>query len=540
MNSSEKTLYKNENFEVRLRFLGGGSGKVTGSSSLLTIIRDNDEKNILIDCGMFQGKDEELNFERKFEPENIDAVILTHSHLDHCGMVPSLFKEKDGIIPYKGHIYGSTETLNQATHILIDAAIINEREANFTKKDIDRFSTEISKHIKKSSQELDKIIYEKGVINSSSKIPNTMIEIEEMEDAISTLEEELDKIPYTVEDVETAIKSFKYIDVPADINDLVRINICDGIYFKLLPNSHINGATIVEIYISYKNYNYAIAFSGDIGKKDSILYKSFEYPEEEKVNALVIESLHGIEKPIENIKESKIKLEGIIRKAVKEHRPCIIPVFALDRMAMFVEVFNELIRKGICKYCYIDSPLGTKELQEYINSYNSASSAWFDYSKVYPFYTYNFNIIKNYKDHINLVKFADAPIVLTSSCMGWGGRVRDYFDQYIQDKRAIFVFPGYLIEDSPSRSLVETPKGEIFEIFGNRFKKNCDTYWLHGFSSHGYFEDKLQILSRYINIDKLFLNHGEEKDMEELSKKFSIYTNAKIELAEINKEYKLL
>ena len=239
---------------------------------------------------------------------------------------------------------------------------------------------------------------------------------------------------------------------------------------------------------------------------------------------MVLESLHGAQNPTETYMDSIHTIKKILKRCIKEKKNLYIPVFALDRSAIFVMVMNMLMDSGLRFNCFFDSPLGQKELECYINSYNSKESQWFDYDKKYPFNIERteFNFISDYPEHMRLVKKEGPNVVLTSSCMGYGGRVLDYFEQHIQDENAVFIFPGYLPDESPSKILCDANCGEIVEINGQRYIKHCETYQLHGFSSHGYLEDKLKIIERYCNANVIFLNHGDEESINEIKEKLTI------------------
>ena len=101
---------------IKLEFLGATDGIVTGSTNLVTVTRGNITHKILVDFGMFQGEDEYMNEERNISGADIDAILLTHGHIDHCGAIPSLFRAGFEDTRFKGKIYGSEETLNQACY----------------------------------------------------------------------------------------------------------------------------------------------------------------------------------------------------------------------------------------------------------------------------------------------------------------------------------------------------------------------------------------------------------------------------------------
>ena len=267
---------------------------------------------------------------------------------------------------------------------------------------------------------------------------------------------------------------------------------------------------MIEVKASLGDESYTVVFTGDIGKAETLLYKKMNYPVNLNANAIVMESLHGEAPEIEDLETSIFKLYRLLKRAEKKRKMVIIPTFAMDRSAGIIKVLNDFMDGGLYLKNYIDSPLAISELLEYISSYQTFESAWFDYSSTYPFKVDRFKIINNYQDHMHYIKKEGFNVFITASCMGYGGRVLDYFEHCVQDDDCIFIFPGYLPFDSPSRKLLEANKGTIVELNGKRYVKHCETYQLHGFSSHGYIEDKVKILNTYPNATKVFLNHGDE------------------------------
>lgn len=506
---------------VSLEFLGATDGIVTGSANLVTITRGNVTRRILVDYGWFQGDHEYLNEERTIYGSDIDCVLLTHAHLDHCGGIPLLFNTGDH--PYEGEIFGSRETLNQAEHILRDSAKLNSKKLRGFKNGFKRVKREITRRKEKAERE-----------DASAK------ELANYDSAVSSIEEVEEEVLFTIDDVEEAIEHFHPIDFTLGEQEIVEISLFEGIDAKFIPITHINGSTLIELTAHLGCDQYTIAFTGDVGNRKTVLYREHSIPKNRKVDALVLESLHSdYYDPVENLEESTIRLRKIIKRAVKKQKTVIIPVFALDRSAGIIKVLNDFMDQGMYLQCYLDSPLAEKELYEYISSYKEGRSVWFNYDQPYPFNLDRFHIISNFQDHALLSKYNGPNVIITSSCMGYGGRIIDYFAHHIQDPNSVFVFPGYLPEESPSRVLLEADKGKMVELSGNRFIKRCDVYQLHGFSSHGYFDDKMAIIDAYPNLSTIFLNHGDEY-IYGLQESLSSYSFADIIVPEYESYYTLL
>ena len=456
--------------QMILQFLGATEGIVTGSANLVTIKYENTCKKYLVDFGLFQGEHEYLNLDRCIECDNleVDDTIITHSHADHCAEVAALYSSNIKGIRCKGKVYGSRDTLVQSTHIMVDSAILNANRYSKLAKD-------------------------------------------KSDDMVGSENESAKSSYYTVDDVEKAIRYFSPIDFYRGVSKPKEITLSEGISARFIPTSHINGSCMIELSAHFGNERKTVVFTGDIGKEETLLYRRMTFPENKLADAIVMESLHGIDEPEETSYESILKLKDIIKKASKKDRTVIIPTFALDRSAGLIKIFNDFMDRGMKIPVYLDSPLAIRELNAYINSYEDRNSAWFNYDMPNPFRLNRIKIIENPQDHFMLLKEPGFKVVICSSGMGFGGRVVDFFNKYIQDANAVFVFPGYLVEGCPSRSLVEANKGEIVEMNDFTFKKLCETHQLHGFSSHGYFEDKMKILRAYPNVKRIFLNHGDSQ-----------------------------
>ena len=508
---------------VSIEFLGATNGVVTGSANLVTITRGDTVRKVLVDYGWFQGDDDYMNEDRVIDPDEVDCVLLTHAHLDHCGGIPLLFKPIDDNIPFTGKIYGSRETLDQATHILRDSAKVNENRLKGYKGCFEKAKHTLMKDRDKAERE-----------DAKPK------EIAAFESAVSSIEEEEQSIFYSIDDVDEAIRHFYPIDFTKGAGAIQEITLFEGIDAKFIPTSHINGSTMIELKAYYGNESYTIVFTGDIGNENTILYKKMRFPTNYNADCIVLESLHGVDKPVESLQESTMILKKILKQAARKQKSVIISAFSLDRSAGLIKILNDFMDQGLFLQCFIDSPLTEKELTCYINSYKDGTSAWFNYNQGFPFKTERFHTITTYQEHLLAAKYKGPNVFITSSCMGFGGRVLDYFEQHIQSEDSIFIFPGFLPQECPSKTLLEAEQGEIIELNGRRYKKHCKTIQLHGFSSHGYYPDKLKILDTYPNAGTIFLNHGDNDSLFALNDFLAEQLEAEIIIPEYEDCYKLL
>ncbi|MFA9422862.1 MAG: MBL fold metallo-hydrolase, partial [Sedimentibacter sp.] len=290
---------------MKIRFLGAVKG-VTGSSHLIQL----EDKKILLDCGMFQGRDEDLNLgEFEINPAEIDYLLLSHSHIDHSGRIPLLVKNG-----FKGKIYCSKPTYDLCEIMLVDSAHIQESEAEWKNKKAKRMGKEL---------------------------------IEPM---------------YTQAD---AFDSFQYFE-PVLYDQIVSID--ENITVKFRDAGHILGSSIIELWIKEGNTTTKLVYSGDLGMKEKELLKDPTIIED--ADYLIIESTYG-NRVHEDFERRNEKLYKIILDTVNRGGTVIIPSFAVGRTQEIIYELNKYYdsnpKEGGPSYnvikkipVYIDSPLATK------------------------------------------------------------------------------------------------------------------------------------------------------------------------------------
>lgn len=473
--------------------IGAAGNLVTGSGTLLIIEYENKVTKILIDVGIVQGADEARNAFYPVDSSNLDYVMITHAHADHFLALPLL---RD----FKGKVYATENTFNQGLELLYDAAYNNERKAAEERGISYSFFRDMRK-------EYDTLMRRKHSPHRVQRYEDLAESIDEIESAAL----------YTMKDVENIARHFCPVPLYRDLR------LGNGIFARLIPSTHQNGATSIELYVGdCGNDTVNIVFSGDIGPNDSFLYRTHEYEPNRQINYFVAESLHGVDDKPQTSKQAFEQCEKIILDSIKHNRSVIFTAFALDRSAKIIKTINNIIDKhGISTDIYLDSPLAYKELMHYQHDYASGHSAYFADLGNDPFDVSEINVINRGAQHIKAVQSNEPKIVITASAMGYGGRVLDYFAHDIQRDDVTFVFCGYLMPECPSDILHRAKKGEVIEINGAHYVKHCDTVRLEGFTSHGYFPELVAEIEKFPNLRHLILNHAERSSKDAIAAKLS-------------------
>ncbi len=292
----------------------GAARNVTGSKHLLEL---NDGTQILLDCGMFQGmgeETEELNEYFGFDPKKVDYMILSHAHIDHCGLIPRLVAEG-----FEGSIFCTSATMDLARILMIDSAKIQEQDSEYS-----------NKHRRQKNQK----------------------EIQSL---------------YTEENVITALQLFKIVEYGEEFEITPRVKL------KFTDAGHILGSAAVHLTILEDGKFTNLTFSGDVGRYNDLLLNS---PQPfEQVDYIILESTYGdsLHKDLEPIED---QLKGIIEQTcLVKGGKLIIPAFSVGRTQELLYALNSLELKGILPdVCYyVDSPLSekaTKVLKEHPEVYN--------------------------------------------------------------------------------------------------------------------------------------------------------------------------
>lgn len=442
---------------AKLKFCGAAR-TVTGSAHLLTL---DDGTKILFDCGLYQGREEEYaNFNQhwEFNPEDIDFVLLSHAHIDHCGRIPKLVK--DG---YKGEIICTSATRDLASIMLLDSAYIQEKDVLYVNE-------------RRSRMGLPPI----------------------------------DPL-YTSNDAIACMDSF--VGVGYDRWYKFR----DDLEVLFRDSGHILGSASVTLKITMpEGYEKYVGFTGDIGRPDRpILHDPQPMP---NVDYLICESTYG-GKSHEGSPHNKQELLEVIRETCVEQRgKLIIPAFSVGRTQEIVFMLDQLSNEGALPKIpvYVDSPLAVNATDIFSMHPECFDADILDYMNTDP-NPFGFNELhytRSVSDSkkINLMK--GPAVIISASGMMSAGRVKHHLNNCIEDPKNTVLIVGYC---SPGTLGWRLREGEPeVRIFGEYKQVNCQIRILDSFSAHGDEQEMLDFLDNQ-NRDKLktiFLVHGEETRQE--------------------------
>lgn len=438
---------------AKLTFHGAIEG-VTGSAYLL----ETNEASVLLDCGLFQGgRDEEkANTEPlPFDISKLDAVVLSHAHLDHSGRLPVLVAEG-----YQGHIHMTWPTCDLLDVLLKDAASLQLRDAEWENKRRKRRGKE----------------------------------------AIEPL--------YTLEEVEQTLTQCKWADYDE------RKNVAAGVDIRFLDAGHILGSSIVEIYITEDGAEKKLVFSGDLGNSQAALLKDPTIVE--TADVLLLESTYG-DRNHRSMDATLQEFEDVIEEASQNGGNILIPSFAVGRTQEIIFRLGELYQAGKLRQqaVYLDSPMAiavTEIYHRYQDTYNAEDRAAIlkgNQRSLHSFLpTLRYSI--STAESMALNNISSGAIIIAGSGMCNGGRIRHHLKHNLWRKQSHVVIVGYQANGTPGRLLVDGVKH--FRIGGEEVSVKAQIHTLGGFSAHASQSQLFDWISHFKGQKpRLYLVHGEAK-----------------------------
>lgn len=435
--------------DVRVKFLGA-AGSVTGSRYLITA----GDFRFMVDCGLFQGmKPLRLRNWEEFpvDPSTIDAVVVSHAHIDHTGYLPKIVK--DG---FSGPIYCTHPTADLMELMLLDSAKLQVEETEYARK--------------------------KGYSKHDNPLP-----LYNEEDAKSAF---------------TLFKSYEY-DQWIKIHDRVDIIYRDA--------GHLLGSAIVEIVIKGDQQQKKLVFSGDLGRyKQSMLRPPTSITQ---ADILFIESTYGNKK--NEYDDPEDDLARIVNGAFDRDGVLVIPAFAVGRTQAILQLLRRLMKDDKIPDVpvYVDSPMAISATYLFYK-YPSYHKMLTDRKELAEEIETNMLVFVKSAEHSkSLNEIKSRAIILSSSGMMTGGRILHHMFNRLRNKQDTFLIAGYQAEGTRGRRLLD--KEPTIKIFGEDVPVNCTIETISSMSGHADKEELFAWMGNFKEHPKItFTVHGEHPDLE--------------------------
>lgn len=443
-----------------LQFLGA-AGTVTGSKHLINTSDDADGRQglqVLIDCGMFQGQKEWRlrNWQDTPVPaREIDAVLLTHAHLDHCGWIPRLAKEG-----FTGAVYATPPTIDLCSVILPDSGHLQEEEASYHNR--------------------------KGTSKHHPALPL-----------------------YTQQEAEDCLKLFQAVEF-GETRQL-----SPEFSFRLVHAGHILGSAMVEVFLRARGQPHKLLFTGDIGRvplkptaPGRVVHAGPDPQEDPEL--LVMESTYGNRAhPHEDVRP---ELARLITDTVQRGGSVVVPAFAVERTQKFLFILKELMETGRAPRVpvFVDSPMAIRAVEicmKYVCDFDDEACRLIErYGSPASWPGFHFAAKQEESRAINELRYPC--IIVSSSGMATGGRVLHHLLQRLPDPRNLVLFIGF--QAPGTRGAIIKGGAASVRIYSAEVPIRARVAALEQFSDHADTEELLRWLRTFQQHPRTtFLVHGE-------------------------------
>ncbi len=445
---------------MKLNFLGAAR-TVTGSMHLLEV----GQHKILLDCGLYQGRRKESykrNRNFPFSPADLDAVILSHAHIDHSGNLPNLVKQG-----YKGPIFTTHATAHLDNIMLLDSGYIHEKDAEY-----------LNKKLKKRRKELVEPLY-------------------------------------TKEDAARVSPLFSMTHYGQSFEPV------PGVKAHLVDAGHILGSAAVVLDIEENGRSFRLWFSGDIGRPGLLLINDPVLPS--KADYLIMESTYGDTKK-RDPDAAFIELKEVVQRTIHRKGRVIIPAFAVGRTQELVFGLHKMMENGDIPEIpvFVDSPLAIRasqifsqhpecfdeETRQFIAEDKHQAALGFDRLQ------YTLSVEESKRINYTTPPF----VVISASGMAETGRILHHLKNNIEDPRNTILIVSWQAPHTLGRRLADQETD--IRIFGKHYRRRAEVVTINGFSSHAGQEGLLAYAkATQDTVKKVFLVHGEPRGAEPLREK---------------------
>lgn len=425
----------------------GAAKQVTGSCHLVIC----NDRRVLIDCGMFQGSEETERANAEpfgFDPAEIDALLLTHAHLDHCGRIPLLVRQG-----FRGRIVTTAATRELARVVMLDAAGIQEEDA---------------RRAQRSNRQ-------------GKSVPPPL---------------------YTLDD---ALHALDFFGAGVDYDETVQV--ADGIRARFLDAGHILGSASILLELDDGKQQRSMLFSGDLGNPDRpILRDPTPAPAADYV---VMESTYG-DRPHRSVPDSIEEMYQAIRDTVARRGNVVIPTFALERTQEILYYLHRGLRDGAIPQhvrVFLDSPMAISATEIFRRHPECFDKDFLDeLQHGDPFAMPGLHFTRETSESMAINSIDSGAIILAGSGMCNGGRVRHHLKHNLWRERSSVVFVGYAAESTLARRIIDGAPS--VRVFNEEITVRARIWTINGFSAHA---DQPSLLAWLGDAPrrKVFLVHGE-------------------------------
>jgi metallo-beta-lactamase family protein len=435
---------------VKITFLGAAQ-TVTGSMHLLEV----NGSRILLDCGLFQGRRQESlkrNRELPFDAHTLDALILSHAHIDHSGNIPNLVSSG-----FQGNIYATPATRDLCSAMLLDSAHIQESDVAYVNR----------RRRRKGLPPVEPI--------------------------------------YTVPDARASLQNFVSIGYQRPFS------VAPGVQATFLDAGHILGSAITVLEVEEDGRRYRLGFSGDLGRKGLPIIRDPEIAHD--VDYWITESTYGAREHETPLYAQALLCE-IIHLTYDRGGKLIIPAFAVGRTQEIVFDLHKLIAAEVLPDMpvFVDSPLAvnvTEIFRLHPECYDEEVMAFLQERKD-PFGFYRLHYTRSVEESKALNRFEGPCIIISASGMCEGGRILHHLKHHIGDPRNTVLFVGYQVENTLGRKILDGWKS--VPILGDMWPVHAQIRSIQGYSAHA---DRIELLD-YVKevmgdgrLRRVFCVHGD-------------------------------
>ena len=456
----------------------GAAEEVTGSCHLVTV----GDRRLLLDCGLIQGRrsDEARNKQAfPFDPKSIDAVVLSHAHVDHSGRLPLLVKAG-----FSGPIYTHRASRDLCRIMLKDSAFLNEKDVEWENR----------KRLRKGLQPIEAL--------------------------------------YTIEDANTAISLFKGLVYAK------KIRILPNVTLRLKDAGHILGSSIIELWLEDAGDTRKLVFSGDLGRPGMPILQDPAVIK--RADLVIMESTYG-DRLHRSWEQTLMEIEHVVQHTTNSRGNILIPAFAVGRtqeiLYMFAKFYSawKLDRWQI----FLDSPLAieaTRVFTRHSDLFDQDTRDLWQQNQQQSMLP-NLHLSRTSNQSMALNRIQSGAIIIAGSGMCSGGRIKHHLKHNIWRRECNVVISGFQAQGTLGRSLVEGAK--YIRLWGETVRVAAGVHTVGGLSAHA---DQRGLIDWYANFDQrpaVTLVHGESVALEHLTSALKQELNAPVTIAKYGQKLDL-